>query len=559
MKFFKSLSVFLILILLFSFYCVPAAYALEYPEITANAAVLIDRDTGTVFYAKNENERVYPASTTKIMTVLLAVEAINAGTVSATDEVTCGEGLSIGIDADSSRAGLQIGEVLTLQSLLYLTLTQSAGDACNAVAEYIGGSVSNFVSMMNARASELGCTGTNFTNTHGMPDDNHYTTAMDMYLVALEAMNHELFQEICGTRSIEIPATNMAEARILTTTNALINTQSEYYYSRASGIKTGYTSAAGYCLVSCAEVDDIMLFAVVMGSTKSGGQFSDSITLFDWGFENFSYREILTSSEIVAEVPVEMASDADSVTLRPENSIRALLANDDDLSGVKKEITIYSERAGTTLEAPIESGDVLGEITVSINGVTYGTTKLVASKSIALSSAQYIKNEIGSTWSNPKVKLSFWVIILLICAYLAVVVRYMILRRRHKQSVRAAINMRDAQRRNKQIPVPPANYPDDKTYDTQRVNIDPGPNLVYEPESEPQPEPEHVKEPEPVPETEIKQRSEQQQKFFDSYFDDIVAEGDTSGTGDDFIETLKNARDVKFDDDFFDDYFKKDK
>lgn len=449
MKKIKFLSTFLIVCALLSLSVLPSVRALENPQLTANAVVLLELNSGNTFLESNANSRVAPASVTKIMTVLLAVEACDAGTVHPTDEVIAVESFSYDLIADGSTANIQTGEVLTLEQLMYLALVASANDACNVIAEYVGGGISNFISMMNSRASELGCTGTNFANTHGLPNDNHYTTAWDLSLIAREAASIGKFAEIWGTKYYEVPATNMSDVRYLTNTNALLTdntTYSGYTYEYATGGKTGYTEAAGYCLISTAAKDDISLLAVVMGSqaiangdgTTTFGQFSDSIALYNWAFENFSYREVLRSSEIITQIPVEMGSDTDSVSVRPDSSIVALLPNDTDLNSFTRDIVIFSQESGEALQAPISTGEVLGEITVSRNGVSYGKTNLIAASGVDLSKLHYMRTQIQETMKSGAVKAVFWILLILFIAYLVLVIRYRVLRMRHNRSIREA-------------------------------------------------------------------------------------------------------------------------
>lgn len=459
----KFLSIFLTTCVLFSLLIMPSAHAAEKPELKASNALLIETSTGQVFYSQNADARIAPASVTKILTVLLAVEACESGSVTLYDEVNATEGFDFDITEDSSSANIKVGEVMTLEQLMYLSLVASAGDACNIIASYIGGSVSNFVDMMNRRATELGCTGTNFENTHGLPNDNHYTTCWDLSLIAREAVSHEKFTEIWGTQSYTVPATNLSEQRNVKNTNALLGDSdvpgyTGYTYENVTGGKTGFTNAAGHCLLSTAEKEsstngnNISIMAVVMGSQTtdlgggnvSYGHFTDSKALYEWAFESFDYVEILRSTEMIKNIPVEMASDTDQVSVRPDNSIFALMDKDTPLSTFTREVTIFSEQSGETLEAPIIAGDVLGEIIISRDGVIYGKSNLIASTTVDLSKLHYMKEQISETLGKPAVKITIIVLVILFALYLALVIRYRILRIRHTQSVREARKERAA-------------------------------------------------------------------------------------------------------------------
>ena len=241
---------------------------------------------------------------------------------------------------------------------------------------------------------------------------------------------------------ITLPATNLAAERPLSNTNSLINPDNplypgDYLYEGAAGVKTGHTNDAGYCLVSTAERDGVRLLSVIMNAQayqmENGnwyyGHFADSTTLYDWAFENFSYQEIVKSTEIVADVPVAMGADTDSVSARPSVSITALLPNDVDLSTFSRSIVINSQQTGEELTAPVAAGQILGEITVSRDGVVYGSASLVASTGVELSRAQYMKGQLAETLRLPAVIITFWILVVLLGLYLLLVVRYRAKRR----------------------------------------------------------------------------------------------------------------------------------
>ena len=193
MKIRRIFSVFLLSVLLATLFLTPQAYALEEPTLDARNALLMDETNGRMLYGKAEKEKAYPASITKIMTALLVLEAVDRGDLSASQPITASYEAANSIDEDSSTAGIEEGEVLTVEQLLYCLLIVSANEAANILAEAVSGSVTDFVALMNQRAAELGCEGTHFTNTNGLPDPDHYTTAWDIYLIAREAMKHDLF------------------------------------------------------------------------------------------------------------------------------------------------------------------------------------------------------------------------------------------------------------------------------------------------------------------------------------------------------------------------------
>lgn len=221
---------------------------------------MLDNKTEKILFSKNENEKMYPASTTKIVTAILTLENCNLD-----DVVTVSYNAVMSIPDGYSSAFLQIGETLTVEQLLQLLLVHSANDAANVLAEHIGGSIESFVAMMNTKVNELHLSNTHFTNTFGKHDDNHYTTAQDLATIMKYCIKNETFRKIAGSASCAIPATNKYGARKYNSTNELIIPNSNYYYPNLTCGKTGYTSQAGDCLVSCSYKDDLELICVVLG------------------------------------------------------------------------------------------------------------------------------------------------------------------------------------------------------------------------------------------------------------------------------------------------------
>jgi len=416
----KITCILIAFIILFSL-TVPA-YAIEDISIEANAALLVDINTDTVLYSQNADQKAYPASLTKIMTALLLLEKGNLEDVVTASKTA----LSYDLSSAGSSANIKEGEEMTVYDLLCCVLIPSGNDACNVAAEYISGSIAEFVVLMNQRAQELGCTGTNFVNTHGLHKSDHYTTAADMYLITKEACKHQLFLEICNTSTKKLSATNKTpEGRYLTTTNYLISTikTSEYIYHLARGIKTGYTSQAGRCLVSIAENNGLSLLSIVMGaSTSTDGKimsFVETKRLFEWGFDNYTTKTLLTTTENIYEVPVIMGLDKDYVTVKSSNSISAVVPKDFVVSEVERYINLtYPD--GVT--APVEKGQVLGTMTLSFNGTEYGTVDLIASNSVNRSETLYYISELQNFISQPWVKYVALLVVALIIAYIVITI-----------------------------------------------------------------------------------------------------------------------------------------
>ena len=442
MKKFKILSV-LLIILMFAALLPVSAMAAEAPEITAKAAVLANADTGEVYFSKNAEDRVQPASTTKIMTALLVVEAVEAGSIALDDKVAAYDDCQYNMDEYSTNAepAIEPGELLSVEELLYCAMLVSANEACNILAEYVSGSVANFVSAMNDRAAELGCTGTSFKNANGLEESGHYTTAADFALIAQEAVKHTLLLEICGTLRYTVPETDFAEERELVNTNSLLNPDSSYYFEYAYGIKTGYFTNAGYCLVSAASLGGMDVVCVVMGGAESGDQFGDTIAIYDWFFDTYSNREVLSSTDTLMSIPVTLGT-TDSTGVRADASVNVVLPKDFDISGLKYQVTLYDLQEGEALEAPVNAGEVLGEVTVVMDDEVYGTSYLVATATVEMSRLEYLRSQLRDLFQAPVVRRIITLLIILLAIYVLLVVFYYYQRVRHLRSVREAKRQR---------------------------------------------------------------------------------------------------------------------
>ena len=266
-----------------------ADYWPEGPTIQTPSAIVMEESTGTVLYEKNADEQLYPASITKILTTLIAIEN------SSMDEVvTFSEDAVYKNEGDTSHIWRDVGEEMTMEQCLYAVMLESANECAWAVAEHVAGDVSTFVDMMNEKAAELGCTNTHFNNPNGLPDEQHWTSARDMALIARAAYENETFRIITGTARYTIPATNKhSEPTYLQNHNEMLypRTTSQYVYEYCTGGKTGYTVAAGSTLVTYAEKDGMTLVCVVMNVEKPN-QWLDSTSLFEYCFDNFQLWNI---------------------------------------------------------------------------------------------------------------------------------------------------------------------------------------------------------------------------------------------------------------------------
>ena len=266
----------------------PAAEWPVPPEITSEAAVVIEASTGSVLYNKSAYEAFYPASTTKLMTSLLAIEQCPLS-----DMVTCSRASVESIGWDSSRIGLVAGETIDMENALYAILLASANEVSYAVAEHIGGTIENFVSMMNRRAADLGCVNTNFVNPHGLDNEAHISCPYDLALIARKAMEYTTFRRVSGSYNHKIPETNKNEARWISNTHPFI--KKNVVYEGVFAGKTGSTSKAGNCLVTCAEKNGITLICVIMKAPDSNTVYNETVRLLDYAFNNFSLTPLAAS------------------------------------------------------------------------------------------------------------------------------------------------------------------------------------------------------------------------------------------------------------------------
>lgn len=405
------------------FFCLLLAFSLAAParaeegdtgdwEVAAKAALLADPDTGEVLYGRNIHERLYPASTTKVMTALLVLEAVDRGELALDTVVTASETAIANLPPDGSNAGIQVGEELTVEQLLNCIVVVSANEAADILAEAVAGSIDAFVDRMNQRAAELGCEDTHFANTNGLQSVDHYTSAWDLYLITQEAMTHEIFMRICGTRSFQIPPTNLSDTRTYYTTNYLIDhhRNANYLYDGATGIKTGSTSDAGYCLVASATRGDRTLVSVVLGAervtledgTQDTQSFSETIRLFDWGFDQFSRQVILAADELVDEVPVALSQEQNSVKVHPAQAVERLIPNDLATEDIRRTITLDQE----VVDAPVTAGQKLGEITLSYGDTVYATVDLLADEDVSASRLLVFQRDLIEFLQRPVVRIS---------------------------------------------------------------------------------------------------------------------------------------------------------
>ena len=368
MNYFKKIILLtLTFIVAFSIVC-SAELSLKSPS-----AILVDGTSGLPLFEKNSHEKMYPASTTKIVTAILAIES---GGLEKNEMLTASFYAVNSIDYDSSKINLSEGEKMSFENLLYSLIIASANDAANVLAEYISKTPEDFVALMNKKVKELGCENTHFTNPHGLHDENHYTTAEDLSRIAVYAMKLPFFAEAVKMTKYTIPPTNkMDEQRFLSSTNHLLEKGSKYYYRYATGIKTGYTSHAGYCLVACAKNDNEEYISVVLGGKPDDTEtcsFTDSKKLLQYGFENHESYIAAKKDDIISSIPIK-SSFADEAILTASSTVNLILPK-----GAKPENIEKKEYIKPSVKAPVKAGDKLGRMEYWYDGVKIGQCDMLS-------------------------------------------------------------------------------------------------------------------------------------------------------------------------------------
>ncbi|MBB5172985.1 D-alanyl-D-alanine carboxypeptidase family protein [Texcoconibacillus texcoconensis] len=334
----------------------------------ATSAILIERDTGEVLFDKNSHEPLPPASMTKIMTMLLIMEALDEERISLTEEVRASErAASMG----GSQIFLEPGETMTVEDMLKGIAIASGNDASVAMAEHISGTEEEFVNMMNERAEELGLENTHFVNSNGLPDEDHYSTAADLSKMSQELLNHEQITAFTGLYE-DYLREDSEEKFWLVNTNKLVK-----FYPGVDGLKTGYTSEAEYCLAATAKKQDMRTIAVVMGAESPKERNRQITEMFDYAFGQYQVEKLYEQGTVIDEVKVSKGekSRVDAVT---DHNVSLLTKKGQSIEEVDTEIELESG-----LSAPINKGDRLGTLTVTLDGERLQEADLVANEEIA--------------------------------------------------------------------------------------------------------------------------------------------------------------------------------
>lgn len=413
---------------------------LEAPDTShAGAALLMDMKTGRVIFSKNSSEKMYPASTTKMMTAILALESDTMG-----DTVIAPYEALESITLEDSHMGILVGEELTMTDLLNGMLVYSANDAANVIAIHIGGSMDGFVDMMNAKAKELGMNGTNFRNACGVHNKNHYTTADDLAILARYCMQNETFREIVAKPTYHIDPTNKYKMnRDLPATNLFLGTSrsANHVFENCTGIKTGTTEAAGHCLVSSAVYNGMELLSVVLkcddeNVKEKAYSYTISRALFDFGFNNYESGVLASPGTIVEDMAAYGAKNDKRVSLTVASDVSALLPIGDDISkDVERKVEYNPEMLKSgQIKAPVKKGQELGTVTYSYHGKEIASAPVVAANDVERNHIVYAGRSIADY-----VKTSPLILVPVILVVLAIIIA----------SLRARARKRSMERRKK--------------------------------------------------------------------------------------------------------------
>lgn len=393
----KTVSIIVLLLLILNFNSMTFAKdnSLKPSDITGEAAILIDGNTGETLFEKNIHKQMYPASTTKILTGILAIEMGNFDKIVTVDDKTPYE-------IDGTHIALEPGEKVSFKDLLYSTLLRSSNDTAVVLANTISGSVENFSELMNSKAKEIGARNSNFINPNGLHDEKHLSTAYDLAMIAKHAMNNEQFREIVKTYSYTIEPTNIKkESRYIVNGNKLLystnninvnNKTVDIKYDGAIGVKTGYTTKAQQCLVSAAERNGRMLISVVL---KSNGNniWVDTHKLLNYGFDNFDSTTLGFKNEFIDNIEVEQG-DSNFVTGIIGEDVKVTLPKDFENS-ITKNVVINDK-----ITAPITKGQVLGQVEYKVDDEIIATANIVSTSDISLTG---VYKAISKTSVFPKV------------------------------------------------------------------------------------------------------------------------------------------------------------
>ncbi len=395
----KTFCAFFVCLLIFLTAFSVSAYTPTGFDLNAKNVLLASLDTDEILFEKGSEEKVFPASITKIMTAMVILESpyYNPNSIiefsDQVDAYITGTGSVV--------SNLKVGEQVPQIDMLYYLIVSSCGDCAYQLALSFGGTVDNFVNMMNEKAKELGLKNTHYANPVGLHDEQNYTTAQDTYILTKYALKNETFKKICSSPRYTTSQTNLSKPRVISTTNFLIDNTTNYYYQYACGVKTGTTDESGRCLVSCASYNGYNYICILFGCSMSGTRhdFKDTKNLYRWAFNTFSYKQIADTDNPVCEVGVDLSLSTDYVSLYVEKSFISCLPKEADTSTIQIKPNLKEDY---TVDAPIKKGQVIGTADIIYAEKVIGTVNLISHENIEsnfmLVAVRAIKNFFTSSY-----------------------------------------------------------------------------------------------------------------------------------------------------------------
>ena len=393
---------------------VPCAGAAEAVEVVSPSAIVTELTSGTTLLSSQPDRRLNPGSIVKVISLYMLCSACFEGDAELRDRVTVTESM---LHEDSGFLGLKAEEVLKYEDLLYLMFMDYSETAAYAAAEHAAGSAEALVDRMNGFAEECGCKNTVFTNITGAYDEAQHTTGEDLVRMIRVASQNSLFMKVFSARTYTVDDTNKAISRVLVTSNLLQRSGSTYFCAectggRFGGISEGYTTIS----LSQSEESDMTLIVLVSGALTMDESYGDASRLIRWTFDGFSWRTIVEAGENVTQVSVDLGRDTDHVVAVPAHEVSVMLDNDIQVEDFQREIVIYAADRGVT--APVEKGQLLGEMHLTYHGTEYAGVDLVAAKPVELERMEYLKRLIRDTAKNKGVMTMLTVLVILLGAYL---------------------------------------------------------------------------------------------------------------------------------------------
>ena len=402
------------------------ALAAEPIEYNGSSVIVTEIVSGTTIISDQPDLPIPPGKLSRIVALYVVAKECFSGNVSLDDMVTITEDMT---GSDNGQIPLKVGEVFALEDLLYLAYMDYSNTALYAAAIHTAGSIESFIAKMNDAALSAGCTNTLFKTVSGYYTEGQVTTPADMVAFIKMAIQNSIFKQVFSAVTYSVPETNMSIGRTIMTENKVRHASGTYGSSYCVGGKQGGHDETGYATVTLSEYTDtedeedsdepkMELIVISAGAASSEDSYADAYNLIEWTFANFSWHTIVYEGEAIEKVPVDMASGSDYVMVGPADDISALIDNSIETTTFERVVTIYPPDEGDMHLAPIERGDVMGELTISHNGVVYGRVPLVANQSVRLKHWAFFKDEFSNSFKHSELKWIVNIIIILIVLYL---------------------------------------------------------------------------------------------------------------------------------------------